>query len=424
MHWRWTCGFRAESVRTGVTVRGMTSRSDGRDAEHALVAALVLGHADPAELSGRLTTRDFFDPAAGLIFETVMTGAAGGRPVDPVSLAALLRAAEQLRGDGYPIRPLLDWLPTVSVPAHPQAWGALVVASSLTRQVEAAGVRLGQASDGYRDLVWGAGRVLAVAAAQRATVHQALVRWESLPGSWRHAVTSTLQATPAGVTAGVPGGLRPLRPVSRDEQLLEQELLAGLVAAPRLLEHIGWLQPRDFTDPACGQLYTALRQLHREGRPIDLVTVAATLPTTPDQRRVDEPAIGDAGSEPESAVLRVCRSLQPHRAFPATVPWLARQQLEGSLLRAADETGKDLVRIAASPVSVGGLGGPVLRAAVARLDDFTDEGRRLEAAQRTAPSRDDAGAEPSTVTRLRALDTVPSADGRDPGSGHLDRSAG
>src|SRR3954454_24932541 len=47
-------------------------RVHGRDAEHALVAALVLGHAEPADLSGRLAGRDFFDPAAWLIFDTIL----------------------------------------------------------------------------------------------------------------------------------------------------------------------------------------------------------------------------------------------------------------------------------------------------------------------------------------------------------------
>ena len=82
-----------------------------------------------------------------------------------------------------------------------------------------------------------------------------------------------------------------------------------------------------------------------------------------------------------------------------------------------------------APVAVGGLGGPALRVALSRLDDFTDEGRRLEGAQRTASSRDDTDLSGSTVTRLRGLeqDRSQPADrteqGRD-GHGHLDRDAG
>jgi hypothetical protein len=395
------------------------------------VAALVLRHADPRRLAGRLRPEDFADPAAGLIFQTVMNGAAAGRPVDPSALPAMLRAAGELRSDGYPIRPLLDWLPTVSVPAHPDAWAGLVIAGSLTRQIEAAGVRLQQASSGYRDLLWGAGRVLAVAAAQRATVHQALVRWEGLPGSWRHAVSSTLQAVPATSNQL---SLRPAVAATHEERLLEQELLAGLVAAPALLDQVRWLHPRDFAEPGCGHLYSALRQLHLEGRPIDLVTVAASLPASLSSTPALDGRLGSPTGPPseslvetEPAALQVCRALQPHRAFPGIVPWMARQQLESSLLRAAELTGQDLVAIASSPTVVGGLGGPVLRVAVNRLDDFTDEGRRLEAAQRTAPPSDDPRPEPTTITRLHALETDPTIarDGRDePGSGHLNRTAG
>lgn len=420
----------------------MTSRSEqlhgrtdgwqgvGQGAEQALVASLVLGHIDPRELTGRLQREDFFDPAAGVIFQTVVDAAAGGRRVDPSTLPTMLRAAGELRSDGYPIRPLLDWLPTVSVPAHPRAWAGLVVAGSLTRHVDAAGVRLQQASNGYRDLLWGAGRVLAVAAGQRATVHQALVRWEGLPGSWRHAVSTKLQP----ISSSYPS--RPPAPATRDEQLLERELLAGIVAAPAVLDQVRWLQPRDFTDPGCADLFSVVRQLHLEGRPIDLVTLSASLPTSPFAARALDTLPASTGLpsesliEPDSPAIRVCRELELHLAHPQMVPWMARQQLESSLLRMADATGQDLVAFASAPTSFGGVGGPVLRAALARLDDFTDDGRRLELAQRVAPSSDDARTEPSTLSRLRSLQPDPGlhrdgSGGRDdPGPEHLDRTAG
>jgi hypothetical protein len=355
-----------------------------------LVAALVLGHAEPADLSGRLSGRDFFDPPAGLIFDAILTAARAGRGADAAGrftqLPSMLRAAGELRGDGYPIRPLLEWLPTVSVPAHPEAWAALVVASALGRQVEAAGLRLRQAANAYGDLPWGAGRVLAVAAGQRAAVHSALMRWEELPASWRHSIQLSPQGVPAPDVAGAATAL------SGDELLVERELIAGLIAAPALLDRLRWLQSRDFADPATGQLFATVQQLHAERRPIDLVTVAACLPLN----GTAGPIVGAAVEEqatpvPAEVVLEVCRSLQPHRVFPGMVPWLARQQLEGSLLREADRTGLRLTALAATPVEVGGLGGPALRQAVRELDEFTDESRRLEAAQRVAPSSDDTG---------------------------------
>jgi hypothetical protein len=390
------------------------------DAEHALVSALVLGHADPADLAGRLSLRDFYDPASGLLFGTVMEAASAGRDICPEALPGLLRAAGELHSDGYPIRPLLDWLPTLPVPAHPEAWGALVVANALCRSVEAAGIRMQQASNAYGDSVWGAGRVLAVAAGQRAAIHAGLRRWEELPASWRDAIP----VRPTSVPGSGPESEPHRTFASRDEQLLEQELLAGLVEAPQLMSSIGWLEQRDFRDPACGQLYTALRQLHRDGRPIDLVTVAAALPTTD---AVAGPV--EVGQE-ASAVLRVCRALQPHRVFPATVPWLARQQIEASMLRQAETTGQTLVRYAASPAAVGGLGGPLLSQAVSELDRLGNEGKRLATARRTAPTSDDAR-DARSVSRLRTVEDVPRPDhrpdrGPDRGDGpsHLDRTAG
>jgi hypothetical protein len=390
-------------------------RAHGRDAEHALVAALVLGQAEPADLSGRLAGRDFFDPAAGLIFDTILTAARAGRGTDAAGrftqLPSMLRAAGELRSDGYPIRPLLDWLPTVSVPAHPQAWAALVVASALGRQVEAAGLRLRQAANAYGDLPWGAGRVLAVAAGQRAAVHSALMRWEELPAAWRHSIQLSPQGVPVPEVAHAEASL------SGDELLVERELVAGVVAAPALLDQLRWLQPRDFADPATGQLFATVRQLHTERRPIDLVTVAASLPLSgPAEPTVGASTNGPTTPVPAEVVLEVCRSLQPHRVFPGMVPWLARQQLESSLLREADRTGLRLAALAATPVEVGGLGGPVLRQAVRELDEFTDESRRLEAAQRVAPASDDTGPGRSRSLRLApepehvpALDVRPDA---------------
>jgi hypothetical protein len=344
------------------------------------VAALVLGQADPAQLSGRLSGRDFYDPAAGLIFDTVLAAPrTAGAPHELVTaLPALLRAAGELRGDGYPIRPLLDWLPSVSVPAHPEAWSALVVASALGRQVDAAGVRLQQVACGYRDLPWGgAGRVLAVAAAQRATVHAAQMRWEELPSSWRHALPRSPQ--------GLPAYRAPSRePVTGDELIVERELLAGVIAAPALLERLRWLHAGDFADPAHASLFATVEQLHAERRPVDLVTVAATVPQVHTGPRRTE-----SHAPSTEVVLSVCRSLQPHRVFPGTVPWLARQQLEASLLREAEATGTRLSALAATPIEVGGLGGPVLRQAVRELDELGDHTRRLEAATRVAPCRED-----------------------------------
>ncbi len=160
-----------------------------RAAEHALIAALMLGAADPAELSGRVRGSDFTDPAAGLLFEVVMDAPSRQRAGLGQDLPRLLRARGQLRGDGYPLRQMLEWLPHLPVPARPRPWAGLVVAASISRVVGQCGVRLMQASEtSLMSQAYGAGRVLAVAAAQRAAVHAAARRWQGLPASWRDGV--------------------------------------------------------------------------------------------------------------------------------------------------------------------------------------------------------------------------------------------
>jgi hypothetical protein len=144
-----------------------------RAAERALVAALVMGQADPADLAGRLHPLDFTDPAAGACYAAALEHRTAGGPV--LDLPDRLRQRAALRSDGYPIRELLDWLPSLSVPAHPEAWAALVVAGSMGRVVHACGTRLVQSTvspDGTRPE---AGRVVTLERIRCLPAGQALV---------------------------------------------------------------------------------------------------------------------------------------------------------------------------------------------------------------------------------------------------------
>lgn len=336
-----------------------------RAAERALVAALVMGQADPAELSGRLRSSDFTDPAAGACFAAVLgrTGAAGA----VVDLPELLRSRGVLRSDGYPIRELLEWLPSLPLPTHPEAWATLVVAGSVGRVVQACGTRLLQVTDGWELARPEAGRVLTVAAAQRAALHGALRRWDDLPAAWRDTPPARpLPSLPEPAANG---------PTLIGDRELEREVLAGVVAAPALLDRMPWLRQEDFSDPACAEVFRSARQLHGAGRPVDLVTLAASLPPgSPSGAAVDGPA-------------EVCAGLRPDRSFPAAVPFLARRLLEATAVRDARQVGEDLLVLAASPGSVGGLGRPVLEASLVRLDRLRPHAERLEHAHRPAPGR-------------------------------------
>ena len=102
-----------------------------RAAERALVSALVIGEADPTDLSGRLRPEDFTDPAAALLFEAALdTGRSGGLKA-VADLPRVLRAQGALRRDGYPISPLLEWMPRLPAPAHPEAYGVFMGGTKL-----------------------------------------------------------------------------------------------------------------------------------------------------------------------------------------------------------------------------------------------------------------------------------------------------
>lgn len=348
-----------------------------RAAERALVAALVMGQADPADLAGRLHPSDFTDPAAGACYAAALEHRTAGGPV--LDLPDRLRQRAALRSDGYPIRELMDWLPSLPVPAHPEAWAALVVAGSMGRVVHACGTRLVQSTispDGTRPE---AGRVLTVAAAQRAALHGAVRRWEELPSSWRDTVPNR-PAQPASGSAS----LATADPAGR---LLQREVLAGVVAAPVLLDRIRWLRAEDFTDQGVAEVFEAARQLHVAGRPVDLVTLSAHV--TP-AGEFGSPA-GPPSPASSTPPAEVCAELRPEHALLATVPFLARRIVEDAAVREAQVTGEALVTLAAAPGSAGGLGRPMLDAALTRLDGLRPYAERLEQAHRPLVPRSQDG---------------------------------
>ncbi|MCW2573183.1 MAG: hypothetical protein JWO88_3241 [Frankiales bacterium] len=372
-----------------------------RAAERALVTALVLGDADPLEFSARLSASDFTDPAAAVIFRVVMDA---GPAAVAAGLPAVLQRQGLLRPDGYPLSDLLEWLPGLPVPVHPQAWATLVVAGTLGRQVSASGLRLLQAVEAGRERSWPVGKVLAVVAAPRAATTSSWRRWAELPASWRDTLSSLPdRSTPAGPTGGAdsPDGRAgaertrsaesrhasvPARPVTGER---ERMLLAGLLAAPQLLGRIPWLREEDFTDRACGSVFATLRREHERDRPVDVVTLAA----------VCEPGVeGWAGASPAA----VARDLRPAAAVPTAVPFLSRLVLGDAVLREVERTGTELVQLAQAPAPVGGLGAGPLSVAQDRLEALRPHAVRWEAATRPQHRID--------LTRSSGLDRVPALE--------------
>jgi hypothetical protein len=361
-----------------------------RAAEAALVSALVLGEADPADLSGRLRPGDFTDPAAAVMFEVALGAGRSGGLEAGVALPRLLQARGLLRRDGYPISLLLEWMPRLPAPVHPEAWATLIVAGALVRQVDASGVRLLQSVDAAREHGHGPGRVLAMSEAQRAAVGSAARRWQELPARWRATVPAG--AEPPPITT-VPDGQRGEPAGSAREQVL----LAGLVAAPQLLGRLAWLDGSDFSEPACGELFGTLRRLHEFGHPVDVVTLAAAAAAAPASASPD-------GLSPAS----LATTLRPERAFPTQVPFLARQVLTDSVIERARAVGEDLVGFAASPGTAKSCGTPLLLAAARdRLDSLRLEAVRVENAYAdTRPRPDGVRLLPATRPLTRATSGV------------------
>jgi hypothetical protein len=381
-----------------------------RAAERAFVAALTMGDADRSDFAGRLWDSDFTDPAAATLFSVAMDV---DSPVAASELPVVLQRRGLLRQDGYPLSEFLDWLPRLPVPVHPEAWATLIVAGTLGRQVNACGERLLQAADAGRDGVWPPGKVLALAAAQRAGLASAWRRWLELPAHWRDTVPHRLQESPErSRQPGIdiePGELE--RRAGR-----ERVLLAGLVEAPQLLGRIPWLREEDFADRACGRVYATVRRVHERGGHVDGITLPALC---------DDGPIGWSGH----SALDVARELRPDAAVPTTVPFLSRMVLSDALLERVERTGRELLSIAEAPAAAGGLGAGMLTAAQERLDALRPWGVRWEQAlQRhrtldlTRPGLDRSRAlERSSALERRApaeRSTVPG-----PWSG-LDRDAG
>jgi replicative DNA helicase len=361
-----------------------------RAAERALVAALVMGQVEPSELAGRLHPLDFTDPAAGACYAAALDAPATAGLV--LDLPERLRRRAALRPDGYPISELLEWLPALPVPAHPEAWATLVIAGAMGRVVQACGTRLVQATVDPAGVRSEAGRVLTMAAAQRAALHGALRRWEALPSAWRDTLPlRTPDAAPGPPTrsAGDPAA-----------RVLEREVLAGLVAAPALLDRIPWLRAGDFTDPGVAEVFAAARQLHGAGRPVDLIALSAHLAPA-DERDARTAPPPSAASPAPSAADAVCAELRPEQALLATVPLLARRLVEDAAGREAHAAGQALVTLAAAPGSAGGWGRGVLDAALQRLDGLRPYAERLEQAHRPAMPRGRDRARPAPV-RLAA----------------------
>ena len=338
-------------------------------AERALVACVALEPRRVGEVAGWLSPADFRLPVAGLLYRRLLeVGASGAR--DPGALLDRLRAAGDLRGDGYPVSALLRWWDVTPTPGHVPVYGRVIVEAAAARCVEVAGVRLLQVSERGRAVP-----CVFAAHAQRAVLAAAVRRLSAVPG----VVAAT---SPAPVVAGEPQGLVEVPPQVGEA---ERVVVGSLLLAPRSMAVVGrWLSPADFASPDLRAAYAAVGDLVDAGRAVDRVTVAAELHARDTSRVVD--MLGD------------CEAAVP--AVPM-VGHYARVVVAASMVRQVRAAGAALVNLGRARA---GGGVATVAGALARLDVLADPARRLRVAMAVTTSRPGAVSAPMAgrVVEVRA----------------------
>ncbi|MET7678982.1 DnaB-like helicase N-terminal domain-containing protein [Streptomyces sp. NPDC005423] len=194
-------------------------------------------------------------------------------------------------------------------PEHAPVYGRMVLEGAIHRSVTEHAIRLHQAAraDALQGEVKGA---LHYADVLTGVLGDLARRWGPEP-------RSVAPATPPS-TAPVALPHVWADQVAEDEQFL----LAVLVERPKAMDEVvGWLRPRDFADPAHGQLYRCLGALHHRGEPIDRITVLWEA-----QRR----GLLADGTLTTEQLTAICDGVGPGSA-----EWLGEQIIRSSVARTA-----------------------------------------------------------------------------------------
>ncbi|WP_432980443.1 DUF3987 domain-containing protein [Dactylosporangium sp. CA-233914] len=128
-------------------------------AEQAVIGAALLAPALVADLADILTTDDFYRPAHGFLWRTLVELHAAGAPGDPVSVAAHLAstgALTRLGGAAY-LHTLVAAVPTLDNATH---YARIVAEHARRRAIVDLGDRLTRIGDGDADELLATGRAL------------------------------------------------------------------------------------------------------------------------------------------------------------------------------------------------------------------------------------------------------------------------
>jgi replicative DNA helicase len=258
-----------------------------------------------------------------------------GRAVDILTLPDVLASgsyhdAHVQRSDGrgaLSAAALHTYLSTT--PATPQQENAparsehvqyarLVLDDSIRRQVEALGTRIDQHARHIadQDSASAAETLVGVLADVRARIRQLTGRLDEAHRG-RSAIASALNAQAAPAAAGrgqTPDVQDPAAsaaaPTARQLRRAEYTVIGASLISPDLRELAeGRLRARDFATPESTATWEAIRSLHQQQRPVDVVLVAAEV-----ERQGELPGVG-RGLDPQQLFQIVQRS--EYVAFPA-----------------------------------------------------------------------------------------------------------
>jgi hypothetical protein len=119
-------------------------------AEYATVGSLMLAPAGVDRVAEWLRAEDFRDPLSREVFGLLVAMRDRSLVIDPVTVLGELRRRGRPGGDGVAAMTLIRMVEAVPVPGAVAAYGRLVLAASIGRQLEAAGTRLAQVGRGRR----------------------------------------------------------------------------------------------------------------------------------------------------------------------------------------------------------------------------------------------------------------------------------
>lgn len=342
---------------------------DLAQAERSVVGSLIIAPDTTFTAADSLSSTDFADPVCSRIFAVAARLREGSYPVDEVTLTVAVARGGDLRA----AREVCRLVAEAPSPALAGYYAAHVLASSVRRQVLAAGQRLAGAHTNQAE------DLLELARRERAQIDAGLQRWRRARPSFARGSLS------------LPAETRlPLRTPNRSERvvgelgqhLVERVTVGTLLLAPeRLREVDGWLAAGDFADPLCAATYRVLAELSARGLPTDPLAVLAEL------------GRGQVRGVDAVALFRLIESVP----VPAALDAYGRLVVEAAMVRTTSACGGRVVQTGCR----GGDPGELFAEALAHTDPLTQLPVRWQRSHPPGPTRL-ANLLPLTVAQLGA----------------------